>query len=143
MQLGRGDHHGVASQAEATLNCPHLMFSRLLYAQTSDLQPLGDIPCSTLSGSEASTVGHDIPSSGITTSDMSILVLMEPRGQSREQVRRLKNNSSWGARRDNSFLSEIHVISPSLSGVESYREWQEKEFRQHLESEFDCSLDIN
>lgn len=54
---------GMASQAEAKLNCPHLIFSGLLCAQSSGLQPLTDIVCSTLSGSEARTVGHDILSS--------------------------------------------------------------------------------
>lgn len=36
MELGRGDQHGAASQAEAKLGCPHLVFSGLLYPQTSD-----------------------------------------------------------------------------------------------------------
>lgn len=84
MQLGRGDQYGVASQGEEKLGSPHLIFSGLLYPQTSELQPLGDIPYSTVSGSEASTVGPHIASSLITTSDIFTLVLkdmMEPKGQ--------------------------------------------------------------
>lgn len=73
---------------------------------------------STLSGSQASAVGHDMLPS-CTTTGISILVLMEPKGQSRELVRHLKNTFSWGARIDNSFLTENLVTSPSLPEVES------------------------
>lgn len=61
--LERHDHNGVASQAEAKPNCPYLIFSGLLCAQVSDLQPLGNIPSSTLRGSDASTIGPDTSSS--------------------------------------------------------------------------------
>lgn len=60
--IERGDQNGVASQAEAKPNCPHLIFSGLLCAQASDLQPLGHIPSSTLRGSDASAVGPDTSS---------------------------------------------------------------------------------
>lgn len=68
--------------------------------------------------------------------------MMEQKGQSRE-LGHLKNTPPWGAKMDNCRLSEIHVISPPLSGVESYREWQEKEVRQLIESKLDFSPDIN